>query len=222
MNITHIHQNANKNKQEPASYNPGQNLQNINYPNTSYKEILGVIAASFMVIAAFTVIICIIYDMSPEEQKPAPTASEPAYLSSLQAGHKAGYKDGEKDQPIFGDPSFYQQTLWHQYQQETDNLKKKIKAQKEEYLSQFEPSKRLSMLARKKKNNIKSADEILLENRFTSSKDFYIDYINSQVDAAATDEESLQILADKAWLLGYEYGYAAGKMFMSNNYKMFE
>ena len=61
----------------------------------------------------------------------------------------------------------------------------------------------------------------MLENRFTSSKEFYIDYINSQ-EAAAADVESLQILADKAWLLGYEYGYAVGKMFANTSYKMFE
>ena len=78
------------------------------------------------------------------------------------------------------------------------------------------------MLALRKKNNIKSADEILLENRFTSSKEFYIDYINSQIDPEANDAESLQILADKAWLLGYEYGYAVGKIFMNKHYKMFE
>ena len=36
---------------------------------------------------------------------------------------------------------------------------------------------------------------------------------------AAADVESLQILADKAWLLGYEYGYAVGKIFMNRHYK---
>ena len=219
-NITHIHSGKNNIREDLNSHNPGQNLHNINYPNTSYREILGVIAASFMVVAAFAVIICIIYDFS-SEKKPALNAPPPSYLSSLKAGHQAGYKDGERDQPSFGDYSFYQQTLWYQCEQETARLKEKIKREEEEYLSQFEPSKRLAMLALRKKNNVKSADEILLENRFTSSKEFYIDYINSQQGSAA-DVESLQILADKAWLLGYEYGYAVGKIFMNKHYKMFE
>ena len=220
-NITHIHPGKNNKQQQLASNNPGQNLHNINYPNTTHREILGVAAASFMVVAAFAVIICIIYDFS-SEKKPALNAPPPSYLSSLKAGHQAGYKDGEKDKPDFGDYSFYQQTLWYQYEQETAKIKEKIKQKEDKYLSQFEPSKRLAMLALEKKNNVKSADEILLENRFTSSKDFYIDYINSQQTAAATDAESLQILADKAWLLGYEYGYAVGKMFANTSYKMFE
>ena len=219
-NITYIHSGKN-NKQQLASNNSGPSNQNINYPNTSYREILGVVAASFMVVAAFAVIICIIYDFS-SEKKPALNAPPPSYLSSLKAGHQAGYKDGKRDQPSFGDYSFYQQTLWYQYEQETKKLKERIKAEEDEYLSQFEPSKRLAMLALRKKNNVKSADEILLENRFTSSKEFYIDYINSQIDPEANDAESLQILADKAWLLGYEYGYAVGKIFMNKHYKMFE
>lgn len=132
------------------------------------------------------------------------------YKSFIISGFDSGFKDGEKEH-VFGKQVPW--SLWLLYDAETDRIKERALAEKDEYLAQFPKSERGTKRAEMKLNNIKLSLQLELEKRFSNGLDFYAHHVKQIVkrENFASDAEYQKALEEEAWKVGYAHGYREGK-----------
>ena len=86
--------------------------------------------------------------------------------------------------------------------------------EKEEYLAQFSENERATKRADIAIQNIKFPSEMTLETRHLTAIGFYADYVDQRVKRRdySSDAEYDNALIEEAWRVGFEYGYARGRI----------
>ena len=172
------------------------------------KWFIGLIGAHFIIpfIVLGTVVSVSIYVAKQEYARSKPFKFE--IVNGYDDGYQDGLKDiGHKDKTLTA--LNLQNTAWYKYKSETEEIKKNATREKEEYLSRFLESERISKLAEIRLNKVQLPLQLELKQRFLKPFEFYIDYVERRVKRKLfkSDEEYNKALEEEAWKVGYYYGY---------------
>lgn len=138
------------------------------------------------------------------------------YKSSIVNGFNQGVADGNKDHGVGKTTIDYLiQTPWYKYREETEQIKKQILQEKDQYLEQLPENERGVKRAEMRLDGTKLPLEKKLENRFTKPLAFYADYVANRIkrEVYSSEQEYNLALKKEAWKVGYEYGYAEGCLY---------
>ena len=140
------------------------------------------------------------------------------YQRYIYGGYNIGIEDGAKDRKgttsMDSNRSYLDNIPWVIYEEETRKLKKQALEEKDKYLAEIPSDKRGEKLAEMKLDNFKLPLEVELDKRFDQAIDFYTDYVAKRVkrEDYKNDAKYQKALEREAWVAGYEYGYARGRV----------